>query len=79
MKVSQLIEQLGYMDKDAEVHFSYNYGDHWHTEVAPAVSHIDMGIVGYSEYHRMDKVIEVDYDDEDSADECKGKPVVLIA
>ena len=79
MLVKELIESLKYMDQDAEVHFSYCYGDHWRTEVAPAVSHIDMGIVGYSEYHRMDKVIEVDYDDEDSADECKGKPVVLIA
>jgi hypothetical protein len=37
-----------------------------------------MGIVAYSEYHRMPKVVEVDYDDEDSADECTGKPVVLI-
>ena len=79
MKVSQLIEALQSMDPTLDVHFSYCYGDHWRTEVAPAVSHIDMGIVGYSEYHRMDRVIEVDYDDEDSADECKGKPVVLIA
>ena len=68
MKVSQLIEQLGYMDKDAEVHFSYNYGDHWHTEVAPAVSNITVGVVEFSDYHRMDKLI----DDEDSYDEATG-------
>lgn len=78
MKVRELIEALQYMDGDLDVHFSYNYGDHWRTEVAPRVSNIDMGIVEYSEYHRMPKVVEVDYDDEDSAEQCKGNPVVLI-
>ena len=78
MKVSELIDILGRYDQDVEVHFSYNYGDHWRTEVAPKVSNIDMGIVEYSEYHRMPKVVEVDYDDEDSAEQCKGNPVVLI-
>ena len=68
MKVSQLIEQLNYMDRDAEVHFSYCYGDHWHTEVAPRVSNIQLGVVEYSEYHRMDKMV----DDEDSYDEHTG-------
>ena len=68
MKVSQLIEQLGYMDKDAEVHFSYCYGDHWHTEVAPRVSNITLGVVEFSEYHRMDKLV----DDEDCYDEETG-------
>ena len=68
MKVSQLIEQLGYMDKDAEVHFSYNYGDHWRTEVAPAICQVSDGVVEYSEYHRMDKLV----DDEDCYDEETG-------
>jgi hypothetical protein len=79
MKVKDLIEALQSMDGDLDVHFSYNYGDHWRTEVAPRVSNVDMGIVQYSEYHRMPKVVEVDYDDEDSADECQGQPVCLIA
>jgi hypothetical protein len=78
MNVRDLIECLEGMDPELEVHFQYNYGDHWRTQVAPKVGYVDMGIVGYSEYHRMDRVIEVDYDDEDSAEECKGKPVVLI-
>mgnify|MGYP000862205943 FL=1 len=68
MKVSQLIEQLGYMDKDAEVHFSYNYGDHWHSQVAPKVSQVFEGVVEFSEYHRMDKLM----DDEDCYDEDTG-------
>jgi hypothetical protein len=68
MKVSQLIEELRYMDADAEVHFSYCYGDHWRTEVAPAVSNVSNGVVEFSEYHRMDKMV----DDEDCYDEETG-------
>jgi hypothetical protein len=63
MKVSQLIEQLGYMDKDAEVHFSYNYGDYWRTEVAPKVSRVSEGVVEFSDYHRMDKMVG-EYEDQ---------------
>ncbi len=78
MKVKDLIEQLGYMDQDAEVHFQYNYGDHWHTTVAPEVSSVEMGVVTWSDYHRMPKVVEADYDDEDEAEDTVGQPVVLI-
>ena len=76
MTVQDLIEQLGYMDKDAEVHFSYNYGDHWRTQVAPTVDSVEPGFVKYSDYHRMHKVVEPDYDDEDG--EVEGKLVVII-
>ena len=68
MKVSELIELLGYHSPDAEVHFSYNYGDHWRTEVAPAVSSVADGVVEFSDYHRMDKMV----DDEDCYDEDTG-------
>lgn len=74
--VQDLIDELSGMDPNLEVHFSYNYGDHWRTEVAPAVRSVDVGLVQYSEYHRMDKVVEPDYDDEDA--EVEGKEVVLI-
>ena len=77
MNVAQLIEQLQDMPQDAEVHFQYNYGDHWRTQVAPSVDSIEMGLVKYSDYHRMDKVVEPDWDDED-ADQVDGKEVVLI-
>ena len=76
MKVSQLIEQLGYMDPEADVHFEYGYGDHWRTTVAPKVSTVNVGLVQYSDYHRMDKVVEQDWDSDE--DEPKGKEVVLI-
>ena len=68
MKVSQLIEELGFMDPNAEVHFSYNYGDHWRTEVAPRADSVLEGVVKYSDYHRMDKMV----DDEDCYDEETG-------
>jgi hypothetical protein len=80
MTVQELIEQLGYMNPEAEVHFTYNYGDHWRTQVAPKVRDCDVGVVQYSEYHRMPKVA----DDEDMYDEETGellegvKEVVLI-
>jgi len=41
------------------------------------VDSVDMGVVKYSDYHRMHKVVEVDFDEED-ADEVEGKPVVLL-
>ena len=68
MQVFQLIEQLMDLDPNAEVHFSYNYGDHWRTEVAPKVSEVREGVVEFSEYHRMDKMV----DDEDCYDEETG-------
>jgi len=68
MTVQELIEQLSYMDKDAPVHFAYGYGDHWRTQVAPAVSSIEQGVVEYSDYHRMDKMVE----DDDCYDEATG-------
>lgn len=82
MLVKELIESLKYMDQDAEVHFSYNYGDYWRTEVAPAVGRVDEGAVVYSEYHRMDKMVEDegDFDEEtgeERVDETLRRVVVL--
>ena len=77
MNVAELIEELTCMPQDAEVHFSYNYGDHWRTQVAPKVTEVSEGAVVHSEYHRMPKVVEFDYDDEDG-DEAEGNSVVIL-
>ena len=69
MTVSELMEQLKYLDPNTEVHFSYNYGDHWRTEVAPKVSSVSEGVVEFSDYHRMDKLVT---DEEDCYDEETG-------
>jgi hypothetical protein len=68
MQVKELIEILKNYDQEADVHFAYGYGDHWRTQVAPAISQVFDGVVEYSDYHQMDKLI----DDEDCYDEDTG-------
>ena len=68
MQVFQLIERLMDLDPNAEVHFSYNYGDHWRTQVAPTVDRVEEGVVEWSGYHSMDKMV----DDEDCYDDESG-------
>jgi hypothetical protein len=78
MKVRDLIEQLGHMDQEAEVHFSYNYGDHWRTRVAPRVDEVFEGLVKRSEYHGMDRLMdENDMHEEDGDYEGTRRVVVL--
>ena len=71
MQVKDLIKQLSYMNSEAEVHFSYNYGDHWRTKVAPNIANVEQGFVGYSSYHNMDKMLD---EDEVFPDEESGNP-----
>jgi hypothetical protein len=83
MQVKELIEMLQDMNPEAEVHYAYNYGDHWRTEVAPKVDRVDEGAVVYSDYHRMDKMVENEYDTEfddegrEIVDETLRRVVVL--
>ena len=78
MKVADLILELQDMNPEADVHFAYNYGDHWRTEVAPKISNVREGVVEFSEYHRMDKVANEDYDDEDEGVVESQRRVVLL-
>jgi hypothetical protein len=80
MNVKELIEQLQDMNPEAEVHFAYGYGDHWRTTVAPRVSNVFDGVVQYSEYHRMDKMVEDedDYYEEEGDMNEKFRRVVII-
>ena len=79
MQVFQLIERLMDLDPNAEVHFSYNYGDHWRTEVAPNVSQLDEGLVKYSEYHRMDKLMDENEMYEEEGDFEGTRRVVVLS
>ena len=63
MIVQELINLLQWQDPNAEVHFAYNYGDHWRTQVAPSVASVEEGVVEFSDYHRMDKMVE-EYEDQ---------------
>lgn len=80
LTVKELIEQLSYMDQDAYVHFSYNYGDHWRTQVAPVVCNVSEGFVKHSDYHRMDKLLDEDdvYDEETGDAPEDARRVVII-
>jgi len=84
MLVRDLIELLEGYEADMEVHFAYDYGDRTHSQVAPRVSRVDEGVVEYSEYHRMDKLVTVeeDYDvlDEDTGEyKTETRKVVVLA
>ena len=80
MLVKDLIEQLQSLNPNAEVHFSYNYGDHWRTQVAPRVGEVSEGVVVRSEYHRMDKLVDDEEDvyDEDTGDYAEGVRRVVV-
>jgi hypothetical protein len=74
MTVKKLIEELQQYDEGTEVHFAYNYGDHWHTRVAPAVDSVEELYVKHSEYHSMP--VLVDEEDEDYGG--KGQTSVIV-
>ena len=81
MKVSELIELLQQENPDSEVHYSYNYGDHWRTQVAPSVGSVESGIVEYSDYHRMDKIVDSEddvYDEETGELSSDVRSVVIL-
>jgi hypothetical protein len=78
MNVRRLIEQLQSMNPDAEVHFSYCYGDHWRTEVAPTVDSVSEGLVKYSDYHSMDRLMDEDEMIEDEGDFEGTRRVVVL-
>ena len=62
MTVAELIEYLQEEDQTLEVKFSYNSGDYWRTQIAKDIETVETGLVDYSDYHRMDKVVENDED-----------------
>lgn len=54
--LEDLRNQIGH--GNLQVHYSYNYGDHWKTQVAPEATDVQLGYVVDSSYHQMPKVIE---------------------
>jgi hypothetical protein len=78
MTVQELINSLQFLDPAAEVHFSYNYGDHWQTQVAPTVNRVNLALIKYSEYHRMNKLLDEDEMYEDEGDLEDTRRVVVL-
>jgi len=81
MNVKELIQQLKQMPDDMEVHFVYNYGDYWNTDVTAPVGSVDVESVTYSSYHQQDKLVVQggrDRDDEDDDDEEDKNRLVVV-
>jgi hypothetical protein len=57
MKAKDLIKELENWDPETEVHFAYNYGDHWRTEVAPKIRRVAEGMVDDSDEEDVRRVI----------------------
>jgi hypothetical protein len=72
MTVEELIRELKELPPDKPIHFQYNYGDYWRTIVAPEIQRVEEGVVTYSTYHNMPKVV-----DEEEKPE-KGKSLVEV-
>lgn len=62
MTVRELIALLKEEDPSLPVKFVYDYGDHWHTRVAASIDKVEAAQVRYSEYHRMDKLVDEEDD-----------------
>lgn len=77
MTVRELINELEFYDDNMEVEFAYNYGDYWNTTVCKTIKDIDTGYVEYSSYHRMDKLVDED-DDEEETDTADKKEVLIL-
>jgi hypothetical protein len=78
MTVKELREVLADFDADMEVRFAYNYGDYWNSEVAADITDADIGQVQYSAYHRSDKVVDPDRDNDDDSINALTAPHVVI-
>ena len=76
LTVGQLIELLQNEDQDLPVVFSYNYGDHWNTQVLAQVEELEEGTAEWSAYHDMFKLADDnnDSDDEDEIREGDDEP-----
>ena len=64
MTVQELIEKLQQMPDDMEVKIGYDYGDYWNTSVCGYIGSVDILDVKFSDYHRMDKILDWDSDDQ---------------
>ena len=78
MKVHELINELSNYDPNQEVHFSYNYGDHWRTIVAPSVEIVEKGKVTYSSYHQMDQLVTDNEEDGEEEDDQESAPDTTV-
>ena len=73
--VKEFKDMLDDYEDDMEIFFAHDYGDYWNTLVAKSINDVDVKEVQYSEYHRMNKVV----DEEDIENDDPTKTVLVIA
>ena len=78
MKVKELIDMLEDFDGEMDVQFAYNYGDHWRTMVSSGIQDVIGGVVEYSDYHRMNKLVEDEDGNPPDSIEDNQKLVVVL-
>lgn len=77
LTVKELKTLLENFDDDSPVYFGYNYGDHWRTEVADAITKARLKNVRYSDYHSMMRVVDESEESSDRPEEG-DKEIVLL-
>lgn len=77
MTVKELMALLEDQDPDTPVHFTYNYGDHRRTQVAPEVRRVEEGNVQHDSYTDLPAVTE-DYPGEEHEDGVSGKKYPIV-
>lgn len=60
-------------EADLPVRFAYPSHDYWQTNLASEVNAVEAAWVGYSEYHRQDKVLDPDDGEEEVKVLAKGQ------
>ena len=64
LTVGDLINELKQFDENSPVFLGHPSGDYWQTQIAKAISTVEMQAVKYSDYHQQNTV--ADEGDEDS-------------
>lgn len=78
MNVRELIAALQEFDPDQPVHIAYNYGDHWHTRVAPEIKRVEEEAVRMSGYHNMPAIVDADEDVDEEARRLDVQAVIVV-
>lgn len=82
LTVDELISELQDMSEDGmgnhKVGFTYNYGDHWRTQVVQRIQTVDEQEVEYSDYHSMAKLKSENSEDENEDDRIKSENVMVV-
>lgn len=78
-ELKEILENMSDEDLQKKIFFAYDYGDHWHTQVAAPVITCEMSKTTFSEYHGMQSVINDDDEDDELSTIKNADEVILIS